>query len=305
MKKILFAFVALTFLFCACNKEGVYTPKKKISTVYYQKAGEEQKELLETYQWDGNKLTSRMFKCSVLSQYSDDFEVVPTYDGKRIVRVDETISGDYVEYIYEGKLLSKLSYHSGEYYSEATVEHKDGKISRIFIPGKSRSDNGNKFLSLFLSPDEITSIDKALQKTGKSLISRDVELLYTWEGDNVSEITLNGYYDNGAVVLCYEYKYKYDNMLNPLAVNWSDLGSQTEVYLYAAESKMLSMSKNNISQINSTQSILNPYTEGDTTLTQTSVSNISYEYEGKYPVKATHTNKDGNITETYYYEYLK
>ena len=42
MKKLLLALVALTFLFSACNKEGVYTPKKKLSTVYYQKAGSEQ-----------------------------------------------------------------------------------------------------------------------------------------------------------------------------------------------------------------------------------------------------------------------
>ncbi len=301
MKKVLLALVALTFLFSACEKEGIYAPKKKIKSVYYQNAGDEQKELLESYQWDGNKLKSRTFRYSILNQYEDDFEVIPTYKGKRVVRADEKISGDYVEYIYEGKLLTKLSYHSGDYYADATVEHKDGKISRIFFPAKSASNYDNKFLRMFLSPDEITTINQVLQKSEKTIVSRDVELLYTWDGDNVSGIKMNGY-DGSTLLLCYESKFKYDNMVNPFAVNWSDLASQSQVGIGGIDALIFKMSKNNITQINGTQTA---FITPEFPISQSSVSNITYEYDGKYPMKATHTDEEGNISGTYHYEYLK
>lgn len=308
MKKILLALVALTFLFSACNKEGVYSPKKKIAAVYYQKDGNEQKELLESYHWDGNKLKSRMYRASLLSQYSDDFEVVPTYDGKRIVRVDETISGEYVEYIYEGKLLTKLSYHSGNEYADATVEHKDGKITRIFIPGKSSSKVcAEKLTNMLLPVNEVQCISKQMQQFSKTLAGRDQELLFTWDGDNIAAHKLVGYYDDGSIVLSYEATYEYDNMINPFSINWSDFGSQSNTCQHAIYAQMLTMSKNNVTKINGT---FNAYITPEWAITQNEIYNISYEYDGKYPVKATRTGtiqaaKGETTPETYYYEYVK
>ncbi len=305
MKKILLALVALTFLFSACNKEGVYTPKKKLSTVYYQKAGSEQKDLYEEYLWDGNKLMSRISKGSLISQFFDDVELVPTYDGKRIVRVDEKVSGEYVDYFYEGKLLTKLVYHSGEKTAEATIEHKDGKISRVFFPAAKATgeDVIAKLMSVFVPQEQIQGIYKALKQNAKSLGGRDSEVLWTWNDDNVVEVEQNIYGDDGQIVLNYVSQLTYDNNLNPYAVCWADFGSESQIVQQSYGCTYFSMSKNNIVRIEHTN------TMGLSILTEPIVSQyveeITYEYDGKYPVKATHTDEDGNTTETYYYEYVK
>lgn len=81
---------------------------------------------MEIFHWDGNKLKCKMFRGTVLYPTTGvDYEITPTYKGNRIVRVDESSTGDYVEYLYDGKYLDKLVFHSGDDSVEATVEHKE------------------------------------------------------------------------------------------------------------------------------------------------------------------------------------
>lgn len=302
MKKILLALVALTFLFCACNKEGVYSPKKKLSSVYYQKAGSEQKVLYEEFLWDGNKLTSKISKGSLISQYFKDVELIPTYDGKRIVRVDEKISGEYVDYYYDGKLLTKLVYHSGDKTAEASVEHKDGKITRVFFSTAIFTSEvvTAKLMSVFVPQEQVQAIQKVLKKNAKALSAVDAEVLWNWDGDNVVEVVYNIYNDNGTPVTNYVSKLTYDNNLNPYAICWADFGSERQILQQSYGCTYFTISKNNVVRIEHTNTITMSFLPEP--IVQQSVEEIAYEYDGKYPTKATRT-EEGEVTGTFYYEY--
>lgn len=301
MKKLLLALVALTFLFSACNKEGVYTPKKKLSAVYYQKAGNEQKDLYEELQWDGNKLACRISKGSVVDIYFDDVELVPTYEGKRIVRVDEKISGEYVDYYYDGKLLTKLVYHSGDKTAEASIEHKDGKISRVFFPAAKATgeDVTAKLMRAFVPQEQILAVQKVLKQNGKYLVGRAAEVVWTWNGDNVVKVSQSIFEDDGQVLLCYESELTHDNNLNPYAVCWADFGSESQIAQQSYGCTYFTLSKNNIVRIEHTNTIILPAMDP---IIDQYVEEIAYEYDGKYPVKATRS-QEGEVTGTFYYEY--
>lgn len=303
MKKSVLALVALTFLFSACNKDGVYAPKKKITAVYYQKAGSEQRELLESYHWDGNKLNCKLFRGGVHNPYSGiDYEITPTYDGKRIIRVDENYSGDYVDYQYNGKLLCKLIYHSGNDFVEAPVEHKDGKISKISIPAKTISkDCLEKFLGIILPQNDIQYFNLLLQKAPKELSSIGAELLFSWDGDNVAECTFNLHFPEGITNKVVS-KYKYDDMKNPFHINWANFGTEIEIISNTNFCIGQTMSENNIVQIDNEITTL--LSSGSTLINYNVINNISYEYDGKYPVKAIRTYESSGTKGTFYYEYL-
>ncbi|MCQ2283726.1 MAG: hypothetical protein MJZ57_02355 [Bacteroidales bacterium] len=302
MKKLLLALVALAFLFSACNKEGVYTPKKKLSAVYYQKAGSEQKDLYEDYLWDGNKLMRRISNGSLISQYFHNVELVPTYDGKRIVRVDEKISGEYVDYFYEGKLLTKLVYHAGNMTAEATVEHKDGKPTRVFFPkAKTTSEDVTaKLMSVFVPQEQIQDMHKVLKQNSKSLSAVDAEVLWTWDGDNVVEVTSNLYNEDGTPVTNYVSRLTYDNNFNPYAISWADFGSESQIVQQSYGCTYFTLSKNNIVRIEHTNTITMSILPEP--IVSQFAEDITYEYDGKYPVKATRT-EEGEVTGTFYYEY--
>ena len=302
MKKLLLALVALAFLFSACNKEGVYTPKKKLSTVYYQKAGSEQKDLYEEYLWNGNKLTSRISKGSLINQYFNDVELVPTYEGKRVVRVDEKVSGEYVDYFYDGKLLTKLVCHSGNMTAEATVEHKDGKLTRVFFPkAKTTSEDVTaKLMSVFVPQEQIQDMHKVLKQNSKSLSAVDAEVLWTWDGDNVVEVTSNLYNEDGTPVTNYVSRLTYDNNFNPYAISWADFGSESQIAQQSYGCTYFTLSKNNIVRIEHTNTITMSIMPEP--IVSQFAEDITYEYDGKYPVKATRT-EEGEVTGTFYYEY--
>lgn len=293
MKKFVLALVALTFLFCSCNKEGVYNQKKKILSVDYQVVGDGPQELLEDYTWDGNKLKRKLFRGSVLSQFMDDVDLVPTYNGKRIVRVDEKISGEYVDYIYDGQLLSKLIYHSKDEVVNATVEHQNGKISRIFFKAKSKT-NGEKLMKMLLPPSKIQMVSEQVEQATKNLNPIDYELLFTWKGDNVIKIELLN--DRYKMVS----ELEYDNKLNPYAIDWVDFGSELQMFQNILDGQMLAMSKNNITKCYS--EVITGFSSGEPRIgAYTELT--TYEYDGKYPVKATRTDEEGSYEEIFYYKY--
>lgn len=302
MKKLLLALVALTFLFSACNKEGVYAPKKKISTVYYQKTGSIYKKLLNEFFWNGNKLERRLYYGNILSQYIDSLDLVPTYNGNRIVRVDDNFSGEYTEFSYDGKYISKITYHSGDQIAEATVEHKDGKLSKIFVPGQD-TKLSQKIMSLFLSQKELQTINKFSQENPKALPLPAYEFKFVWEGDNLVETSTTAFSRSGDIGLIYKSNFKHDDMANPFASNWSDLGNFHNFGQTIIDCRFTSLSKNNVIQIDHEYYIPLP-SFGDT-IVSTSTEYISYEYDGKYPITATYSDEDGKQVGTHYFEYVK
>ncbi len=306
MKKLLLALVALAFLFSACNKEGVYTPKKKLSAVYLQGSQPGTQRLVEEYVWDGDLLKEKLFYASLVDGFLDNLDFVPIYDGKRVVRVDEKLSGEYVDYFYDGRLLTHLTYHFGDWVSEVDIEHKGGKISKISFHADTLMDNGGaeKLLAKFVSQTEMNNINKILKQNSKYMGggSMSVDLSYTWKGDNVAQATL-GLYQFGELVIKSITDYQYDEMLNPYAIAWVDCGSEFQLVQNAVEFRLLSMSKNNFTQYKREEIY---YISGEESLRQEYVNNVSYEYEGKYPVKSVqscHYMDEPISEEVFYYEY--
>lgn len=301
MKKILLALLAVVFLFGSCEKEGNFTPKKRISTVYVQHE-DGPKAIGEEYTWNGHKLASKKFYAEAIDAYFDDVELVPTYDGKRIVRMDEKISGDYVEYLYSGKLLTHLVYHSGEQQATATLDHTNGKITRIFFPKVGNTNASDKciqkIMQMFLTPEDVQKIVRSRESNTKTLAVTDNEFLFYWDGDNVSQVTNKIYNQDGVPSSGFTVSYEYDDMTNPFSMNWEDFGAQLNITMDIACGHNMNLSKNNPTKITTTLSIT---LSEDDVYTQTEVCNITYEYDGKYPVKQIRKLEGG--TDIYEYEY--
>ena len=115
-------------------------------------------------------MKEKLFYASIVDGYLKNLDFVPTYEGKRVVRVDEKLSGEYVDYFYDGKFLTHLTYHFGDWVSEVDVEHKDGKISKISFHADTLMGNGGaeKLLSKFVSQNEMNNVKTNLASKNKS-----------------------------------------------------------------------------------------------------------------------------------------
>lgn len=110
----------------------------------------------------------------------------------------------------------------------------------------------------------------------------------------------NIYGEDGDITLSYVSKLTHDNELNPYAINWADFGSETQIAQQSYGCTYFTMSKNNIVRIEHMNTI-NISSLPEPIIHQ-SIEDITYEYDGKYPTKATRT-EEGEVTHTYYFEY--
>lgn len=159
-------------------------------------------------------------------------------------------------------------------------------------------------MSYILSQNERQNFSKLLEQAPKNLSSIAVELLYTWEGENVSEIAIKLFQPTGSYTSNVS-KYTYDNMLNPFHINWANFGTEFELLNCACINLNQSLSKNNFIQNHNEFSLFINSEAEEPLMSSSFVENISYEYDGKYPVKAVHSHEDGTVSETYFFEYLK
>jgi hypothetical protein len=99
LKTLSFAFAAL-FLFASCSKEeeGVYSPKKKISKVYYEWE-DAPKELIETWTWNGDLLTK--------IEYGNDV-LLFKYKNDRIDYITDEGNTGGMYFIYDGSEIDKI-----------------------------------------------------------------------------------------------------------------------------------------------------------------------------------------------------
>ena len=124
MKNIRTLFIALTacmvaFAFTSCQKDGMYTPKKKISKIYTSKDGGD-RILQETWNWDGKVLTS------ITLNDDDDVTINFNYDKKQLSSL--TYGDEKIIYTYDGKLIEKITFMDGnEEIASYTFKH-DGKF---------------------------------------------------------------------------------------------------------------------------------------------------------------------------------
>lgn len=292
--------LATVCLMAGCTKEGVYKPSEKISKIYYSSSysyetyadgtwttvydESSDKELAQTWTWDGNKVASIAY---------DGWTANFTYDGKQLTRIDEG-DGDIVLFTYDGSKLSQFEvYGEGTLWCTVTVTHDGKKVSQITV---SYSDNiiftdtkaarfGNEMMQMLLPiADQHT-----MQALAKGAKSSDVTTMsFTWDGDNISKQVISS---EGMTQTA---TYTYDNKTNPY-----------KGFVYALyDAGVLDWgNKNNV--------LTETYTYNQEGETGTYTYNYEYTYDGKWPLTKTEGSTDGSeedgyrssYSNTIYFEY--
>lgn len=264
------ALIICALIFSSCQKEGQYMPKKKIHQIVdtYVTSVEGVSTTtaqMQVWKWGGDVL-------SYIEYYDHDGNVLTTmvfgYDkDNRVEEITSSSSNEFFKYIYSGKYLEKVEYSRNEnLICTYTFDRKDKNIIEVNCTTVSKSDvpmMANPFI-LFMPENFATALAKAPSTKGTSTIK------LTWDGKNVVEATMN----TGAQVQ--SFKWKYDNKNNPF-VDFLRFGAITYSEMF---------SQNNV--VEETESIDN----------NTKTTTYTYEYDGKYPVKRTHTDKQGELTRT-------
>lgn len=295
MKRINFSIVtllavALMFVFASCTKDGVYTPKKKISKIYKTVVTEQAsvKELAETWTWDG-KLLSKI-------DYGDDVVVNFTYDKKQLTTITNGNSRLELNYDDKGKYLDNIKFYwkdvlGGTY----TFTHNDKHLISGYTLEYANDDEMKAECALlvenvfrFIAPEvahtEACEFAKIATSSHKGDNKYTVE--YTYDGKNIIEQVATDGNEKAT------YTYTYTEYNNPFYGMLSeDMGIE-------------SLSKNAVSTCVRKVENLPDY-------------NYSYVYkaDGKVPTQVTETftwtismgNLSTTHTETtiYDYEYTK
>ena len=292
MKKlILFVFCAvLCVALTSCEKEndGKYNPKKKIQKVYLDNGGE--KVLDQMWSWDGKLLSKIDYYSGEEIWYTDEY----FYDNKnRITILYE--DGDYLAFVYENGHIKTINYYWFDELEESFALYYDkNKLSKIEWTGievgkRDHERNLNPLEGLI--PQGYEVFEKAVRKMhSQHKKSEKLIMELTWDGKNVSHITA---YVEGDPEDITEASFTDDDKINPLK-GWHTLWMDYVIGVWADEQFTYSSLGNVL-----TADYIYKY-EGEEY--EHVVTNYTYEYDGKYPVKVTATI-DGEPYFTRYYEY--
>lgn len=301
MKKSVLLLASLVFLvaFSSCKqeeKEGQYTPEKKISRIYRDYG--DGKTLREVWHWNENILQSIDHYSSGVVSWIEEF----TYnDDNQIVRVDDFLNGEYIEYEYNGSMISKAVYYDeGSIDMEFAFKYTDNKITELEYIGydyKKRSSShlmreGNNPLKMLLTEETCQVFDKFVNNS----VNRGtygVTIKLTWKENNVSKMELREG-DFGLIV-----DMKHDTKSNPFR-NYYNLYGPLEFEGMYDDGCMLNstFSANNITEERWVENY-----EGDK---YTWVIRHTYSYNDMYPTvqRISAQDEDGDTdSEVYYYEY--
>jgi len=267
------------------EKEGVYTPKMKIQRVYYSSTYTE-KYLSESWNWDGKLLKSidHYWSGGSLS-WTEDF----TYESKRLVRVDDYVNSEYVTYSYDGNHLKSAEYYYKSSLASSTAyTYDNGKLSKMVVTDygskKSKKDSHLQNSVLPFQSEVVEVVSKFMAKASANRTEKDIDvftLQFTWDGDNVSKITvtLEGYLASAAL--------QYDSKNNPLK-GFHNLYSDIDEV-----EGMLNWSKNNVTKMIVTES------DGEN-----EVIDYTYQYnDNDYPTMAIQRYADEDYQATKYFDY--
>lgn len=322
MKKALItmAVLAVAGIMASCQKDGAYSPKNKISKVYYEYdslvdgvSSHTDKHLTEVWNWTDDKLDSinHMYADGTDISYVESY----TYDGKHISLVEQHYPG-YTEpfsktvFTYDGNKLTQVENFSGSYLTSTyTFTHKAGKISQIDVTYPSGSNYDYKsvptvvrMMTAEVMPEEM--MNKAFSRA-KASTTRTLSIKLSYLGSNVSKVDYSTIYttvDNGMETVetrTTTTKYEYDGKSNPY---YEMMGGLSPIYL----------SKNNVKKETYTSS--ESVTEDGELVEETNylkehVTEYTYTYDGSKPTmqsgKRTEVmgNRTDTYTKTYYYEY--
>ena len=267
------------------EKEGVYTPKMKIQRVYNASTYTE-KYLSQSWNWDGKLLKSidHYWSGGSLS-WTEDF----TYESKRLVRVDDYVNSEYVTYSYDGNHLKSAEYYYKSSLASSTAyTYDNGKLSKMVVTDygskKSKKDSHLQNSVLPFQSEVVEVVSKFMAKASANRTEKDIDvftLQFTWDGDNVSKITvtLEGYLASAAL--------QYDSKNNPLK-GFHNLYSDIDEV-----EGMLNWSKNNVTKMIVTES------DGEN-----EVIDYTYQYnDNDYPTMAIQRYADEAYQITKYFDY--
>ena len=266
----------------SCTKEGVYTPKEKIKRVYVSSTYTE-KYLSQSWNWDGKLLESiNHYSSSGTLSWTEDF----TYDGKRLVRVDDFLGSEYTAYEYDGRYLKNANYYyRGNLEVTSKYEYSNGKMSKMTITNyDSKSGKMGHLESSFIpfQTEMVKACNKCLTKLQSNNLEKEIDVItfqFTWDGNNVNKIvaTIDG--DLASVTI------QYDSKKNPLK-GYHDLETDIEGL------PVMILSSNNITKMIATS-------DGEN-----EVLDYTYQYNSNdYPIMQIEKYPGEDYQSITYYEY--
>lgn len=269
-------------------KEGEYTPEKRINRVYRDDG--DGKVLREIWHWKDNILES------IDHYYSGGVSWVEEFaynDKNQIVRVEDFLNVEVMEYEYNGSNISKAIYYDeGSIAMELNFKYSDNKISEIeFIEYDYKKRSNCLLISEGNSPIKMLLTENAYQvfeKIVNNPVNRNetVTIKLTWKGNNVSKMEIrSGSWEE--VV-----DYKYDDKSNPFRNYYNLYGpGEFDGEYYST------FSVNNITEERWVEK-----EDGDTYVW---TRKYSYSYDGMFPTiqRRTYQEDDYTSQSIMYYEY--
>ncbi len=293
MKKLfLIASVALfAIAFVSCKKDGEYKPKEKIvqvqkewiaTTVTTTSTGTTTNTInrdpfvTEVWTWGEKTLTSIVYKDD---DGDTDNTLVFGYDKKNRI-ITATSGAEIAEYVYndDKKLQTIKMTDAGVLEATYEMSYQDDLLSKITVTiyDAKKSAIASKVLPEIIY-DRIESLTKTVgTRAGSTYVTN---MTIEWDGKNISQIVSSmvvGEYSVNATTT-----FEYDGKTNPF------------YGMYALYGDFACFSKNNIVKTSTTT----VSSVGTISNTATETESVTYEYNGKYPIKKSNTkiNEDTNI----------
>ncbi len=273
---------------CQKDKTGVYTPKKKIQRIYLS-SDYLDKTPFQHWEWNDDKLNT-------ITHYSEsgykgaNWIEYFTYDGNRIIRVDNYTNSEYITYEYDGNhLKSATVYFRNSIVCTWTASYDGDHINKltgtIYEPFFKENLHLDP-LSHLLPPTVCDNVVKCEQQMAQERHQQEtftLVLLLTWTDDNISNIVFTG---EGDYV---DFQLQYDDKNCP----WYNFMGGLEDYLLNFTTGHTGFTKHNITSM--------IVTEGD----YSDTLRFAYQYDSdKYPILQTMYYVDEPDDKTVlYYEY--
>ena len=281
-RNLLIAVIALMAVaFVSCQKDGVYKPKKKIAKIYNEwttttvttdengsrtVTDVQNPYVAEEWTWGDKTLTSVMHK-------DRDGKVTSTsnftYDDKNRI-VGATSGDEKVEYTYnDDKKLQTIKISEGsDDVTTIEITYEDKVPTSVKTVWSYTFKKLSEFAKSVI-PSYICEAIEAEQLHSKTTVSNTYNTAIEWDGKNISQVVTTG--ENG-----YKYTttYEYDGKTNPYKGMYAGMSDDFDA----------AYSKNNV--VKKTTSRV----DGNTTTS--TVTEYTYEYDGKVPSKITYTEED-------------
>ncbi len=211
MKRSIFACVALLIVASACQKEEVFNPRRRITSISTQTNTDIQ--LTSTYVYNG-KLLAGMTLYPVDNSEKTYYTFEYNKD-KTMSKIYNTATGEHAELTYHKALLQQIDVYNSQnrIVSYIRLSHKEKKINRITYYSSNAGINAKADMSAVIFPGGYELMRKAC--TRKDNMPQYMKQYITYNGDNVSRVRTYMYDVSGDSVLWCSGSYTYDELHNP------------------------------------------------------------------------------------------